>query len=83
MNLSMEDIERIAEQCGVEIINIDDATEEQIEEQREWLAEYRKKIDKMDTKHNPYCIQCGRLDICQGSISKCIRCSHNNNETKD
>ena len=24
MNLSMEDIERIAEQCGVEIINIDD-----------------------------------------------------------
>lgn len=39
MNLSMEDIKRIAEQCGVEIININDATEEQIEEQREWLAE--------------------------------------------
>ena len=46
MNLSMEDIERIAEQCGVE----------------------------MNTEHNPYCIQYGRSDICQGSVSKCIMC---------
>lgn len=74
MNLSMEDIERIAEQCGVEIINIDDATEEQIEEQHKYFEEYLKKIDKMNTEHNPYCIQYGRSDICQGSVSKCIMC---------
>ena len=53
MNLSMEDIERIAEQCGLEIINIDDATEEQIEEQHKYFEEYLKKIDKMNTEHNP------------------------------
>lgn len=74
MNLSMEDIERIAEQCGVEIINIDDATEEQIEEQHQYFEEYLKERDKMDTKHNPYCIQCDSSDICQGSFSKCIMC---------
>ena len=40
MNLSMEDIERIAELNGLEFI--DNPTKEQLEEQREWLAEYRK-----------------------------------------
>lgn len=72
MNLSMEDIERIAELNGLEFI--DNPTKEQLEEQREWLAEYRKERDKMDTEHNPYCIQCGRSDICQGSVSKYIMC---------
>ena len=72
MNLSMKGIERIAEQCGVEIINIDDATEEQIEEQHKYFEEYLKERDKMDTEHNHYCIQCGRSD--QGSVSKCIMC---------
>lgn len=83
MNLSMEGIERIAEQCGVEIINIDDTTEEQIEEQHKYFEEYLKKIDKMDTEHNPYCIQCGRSDICQGSVSKCIICKKDSNITED
>lgn len=83
MNLSMEDIERIAEQCGVKIIDIDDATEEQIEEQHKYFEEYLKERDKMDTEHNPHCIQCGRSGICQGSVSKCIRYKHNDNEIKD